>query len=683
MSDKSEACPMCGLPVGMDLEEFNKQLEQQQQEQEIPVSDEQAVNTEVDAASTPSENNAPKASPTSVDVPMDTTVKKKRKTGLIIGIAIAVVVIGVLAFLFMMNKTERKDSEEEASVQSEVKEGIANENNNSDPIAMLNQLYNDYVLLVTPNPRTPDFSRVVDDFFTKKGKQKLLDAYDYDMECEFGDCYGIWTLRTMAQDGDGESKIIEILPVGNGKYTVKYLDMGFLGETMVTFVSENGKMKIDDFRNIFDESYEENVGYNTNNKLNGYEWLEGVWAGADDYGNFGRMIVTDSYYQVVNSNMDDASVRVENMAKRDYVLKNRHDYITGDGDGEIFGFDDYIGVDVANRAIYILQGEFSRIYLHKILANDFESAIFEANHKYPPQSPSVSDDFVNTKDRVVVIDGSQLRLRLGPSLDADTYKDSEGNNRHPNVGGKYKYLGKSGDFYKISFEGHELWVSKEYSHIDLPEPVNGYGGVDKGGEKRNYREISYISVTKNVWFVLDHIYSDGETISLTDATFGLYGAADDGRHQQLISGGQSDLLRIGQNGLIWTDYSKIYFNMVNMIVESFGHATSVSDGYILDHADIVFSPTFIKVNGNLVTSYQDKHLSLGTKMCLFANDSSGTDSVRDQTATLGTITITNSRGDVVARYIPVLDGDNRPCFYNTVSGAFIYHSGIGTPNYKL
>ena len=65
----------------------------------------------------------------------------------------------------------------------------------------------------------------------------------------------------------------------------------------------------------------------------------------------------------------------------------------------------------------------------------------------------------------VVIDGSGLRLRLGPSTNADTFKWPDGTNRHPKVGDKFLYLGESGDFYKIDFNGKELWVSKQYTHI--------------------------------------------------------------------------------------------------------------------------------------------------------------------------------------------------------------------------
>lgn len=68
--------------------------------------------------------------------------------------------------------------------------------------------------------------------------------------------------------------------------------------------------------------------------------------------------------------------------------------------------------------------------------------------------------------QIVVIDGSQLRLRLGPSTSSDTFKWSDGTNRHPNVGDKFRYLGESGDFYKIDFNGNELWVSKQYTHLE-------------------------------------------------------------------------------------------------------------------------------------------------------------------------------------------------------------------------
>lgn len=202
-------------------------------------------------------------------------------------------------------------------------------------------------------------------------------------------------------------------------------------------------------------------------------------------------------------------------------------------------------------------------------------------------------------------------------------------------------------------------------------------------------EGARISVTGDSWFVLDHQYCDGETIHLENATFGLYGVADDARHQQLISGGEENIgerLRIGQAGLIWTDYSYVYFNMGDKVPIAeyeyeygYGHAISLADGYILNNADIVFSPSSLFINGRCVATYPTRHLELSSNMCLFSNDASGWDVVQDQTATLGTVTIIGANGEVVAKYIPMLDESGIPCFYNSVSGRYIHHSGDGMP----
>ena len=70
------------------------------------------------------------------------------------------------------------------------------------------------------------------------------------------------------------------------------------------------------------------------------------------------------------------------------------------------------------------------------------------------------------EDVYVVIDGSELRLRLEPSTSADTFKWGDGSNRHPKVGERFLYLGEDGDFYLIDFHGHALWVSKKFTHLE-------------------------------------------------------------------------------------------------------------------------------------------------------------------------------------------------------------------------
>ena len=76
------------------------------------------------------------------------------------------------------------------------------------------------------------------------------------------------------------------------------------------------------------------------------------------------------------------------------------------------------------------------------------------------------EEYAGEGETYVVIDGSQLRLRLGPSTSAETFKWGDGTNRHPKVGERFLYLDQEGDFYQIDFYGHALWVSKKFTHLD-------------------------------------------------------------------------------------------------------------------------------------------------------------------------------------------------------------------------
>ena len=71
-----------------------------------------------------------------------------------------------------------------------------------------------------------------------------------------------------------------------------------------------------------------------------------------------------------------------------------------------------------------------------------------------------------TVDTYVVIDGSELLLRLEPSTSAETFKWGDGTNRHPKVGERFMYMGETDDYYQIYFYGNFVWVSKKFTHLE-------------------------------------------------------------------------------------------------------------------------------------------------------------------------------------------------------------------------
>lgn len=89
---------------------------------------------------------------------------------------------------------------------------------------------------------------------TSRFLKKLERAYGTEYDCEEKPCYGIWALRTGAQDGEGVSFVSNIQPKSNGWYRVNYRDMGFKGTTDVKVIEKNGVIKIDDYKKVFDGS---------------------------------------------------------------------------------------------------------------------------------------------------------------------------------------------------------------------------------------------------------------------------------------------------------------------------------------------------------------------------------------------------------------------------------------------
>lgn len=82
-------------------------------------------------------------------------------------------------------------------------------------------------------------------YFTSKALKKLAQAYD--MDCEGGNCYAYWELRTANQDGSSDTqKVLSVEPDEDGWYVVSYNDMGNKGKTKVKIVDG----KIDDYKRV-------------------------------------------------------------------------------------------------------------------------------------------------------------------------------------------------------------------------------------------------------------------------------------------------------------------------------------------------------------------------------------------------------------------------------------------------
>lgn len=161
-------------------------------------------------------------------------------------------------------------------------------------LAILNRLYNDYLF----GDKYDQLEQVVDELFTAKAKQKLLDAYDYDCD---GVCYAFWELRTNAQDGKGDAEktsVEDIWRVVGNAYEVHYFDMGWRGSTLFLFALDNGTVKIDDYLRHTDESASEYGSLNSDQQ-DAVVSDEGILVGAYLFTDGDRYIVEIQDYAEV------------------------------------------------------------------------------------------------------------------------------------------------------------------------------------------------------------------------------------------------------------------------------------------------------------------------------------------------------------------------------------------------
>ena len=68
-------------------------------------------------------------------------------------------------------------------------------------------------------------------------------------------------------------------------------------------------------------------------------------------------------------------------------------------------------------------------------------------------------------DAQVVVTGTNVRLRKSPSIKGAIYTVNQAP-VYPKKGERIKYMGESGDFYKVNYNGNYLYISKQFSRLE-------------------------------------------------------------------------------------------------------------------------------------------------------------------------------------------------------------------------
>lgn len=95
------------------------------------------------------------------------------------------------------------------------------------------------------------------------------------------------------------------------------------------------------------------------NKLQGYEWLEGTWYGQTESGSvaeYALIKITNDYYQIVSTRFGDESLSLEEQDKEDYSIEFTKSYIVDDLEG--LCIDELIRIDKDKHEVFLVMGEY-------------------------------------------------------------------------------------------------------------------------------------------------------------------------------------------------------------------------------------------------------------------------------------------------------------------------------------
>ena len=143
------------------------------------------------------------------------------------------------------------DDESEADDESDMKTLEEADDDASVAVkAFIEDMYN--------NDRYNEYE-FLEEHCTKHMLRLLADQYDYD-----GEGYAVWSFRTTCQDNASENPednmVKKITKLPDGWWRYEFTDGGWRGINEVKVVEEDGILKFDDIRNVYDECLESLTG---------------------------------------------------------------------------------------------------------------------------------------------------------------------------------------------------------------------------------------------------------------------------------------------------------------------------------------------------------------------------------------------------------------------------------------
>lgn len=124
--------------------------------------------------------------------------------------------------------------------------------------------------------------------------------------------------------------------------------------------------------------------------------------------------------------------------------------------------------NATGKAVWINKGD-RLVYLGYNDTPGFYNVQFDGKSVYISKQFSrlvyPNSGYTTSSATVVVVNGTNVRLRWSPSLSGAIYSNGNGRPIYPRKGARLAYLGQTGNWFKVRYNGNVLYISKDYAYL--------------------------------------------------------------------------------------------------------------------------------------------------------------------------------------------------------------------------
>lgn len=322
------------------------------------------------------------------------------------------------------------------------------------------------------------------------------------------------------------------------------------------------------------------------NNSSNYAWLEGVWEGEDENGNWAVAEITPNGYKYVCSNWCDSPLDINNQEESSLDIKVEENYLL---EKKVLAINDYLYIDPKNKTLMAILGEYTALPLRKKSnqpsSDGALSSLDESDRKSKPTDiqDSYYDDKIEEYHPIEAKIQSLKPLQNIAGMDADSLSKETGVNLSQSSLYDDPYIA----YNKTKYGSTDI-IRLDYSHSFYDEAFYFYSSLTGKTKRFKYcaeKGMNRIASPADVKYYVEVWPGDNETAyfikNLRDKTVMMVAGNKDGSFEKI------DDIEIANNLLATNIITPTYFEFTTDQLKRYKEYTpydapSVSIGWSLE-----------------------------------------------------------------------------------------------------